>query len=163
MQQLQDATTREPASADGCARELLAAAPAVMRFIRREMRRHRQAGLTVPQFRALIFVSHTDGASVSAVAEHLGLSVPAASRMVTVLVKRGLMKRQSPSHDRRRVSLSLTRRGDAAFRKAHAATRVALARSLDVLPPKELSRIRRAMRAVGRVFAAENGSPNKVK
>ncbi|MBI4578561.1 MAG: MarR family transcriptional regulator, partial [Planctomycetes bacterium] len=90
MQQLRKATVRR-ASSGQCARHLLATVPVVMRFIRHEMRRHRRGGVTVPQFRALVFVSNHADASLSAMAEHLGLSLPAASRLVQGLVQRGLM------------------------------------------------------------------------
>ncbi|HEY3241717.1 MAG TPA: MarR family transcriptional regulator, partial [Phycisphaerae bacterium] len=94
-----------------CARELLAAVPAIMRFIRQEMRGHRQRPLTVPQFRSLVFLNMHEDASLSAVAEHVGLSLPAASRLVELLVKRGFIERRARSNDRRSVALTLTGRG----------------------------------------------------
>jgi DNA-binding MarR family transcriptional regulator len=155
MQQLRDATI-DGISADACARELLAGVPSIMRFLRSQMRRHRQSGLTVPQFRALVFVSQNGDASLSAMAEQLGLSLPAASRMVELLVQRGLMQRQARPNDRRCVSLSLTRRGGATFRTALRATQVALAERFEALSSRELSQINGAMRILGRLFAPEN-------
>ena len=128
-----------------------------MRFIRHEMRRNRQAELTVPQFRALIFVSHSENASLSEMAEHLGLSLPATSRMVESLVKRGWILRQNRSNDRRCVSLSLTTRGTAVLRAAVESTQVSLSARLKSLSPKELSAISEAMRILSRAFAPENG------
>jgi DNA-binding MarR family transcriptional regulator len=154
MQRLPTATNGR-APADRCARGVLIGVPAVMRFMRSQMRRHRQAELTVPQFRALVFASQNHDASLSAMAEHLGLSLPAASRMVDLLVKRGLMKRQARSGDRRSVSLSLTGRGSTVFRAALQATQVALAQRLRTLAADELSRVNGAMQILGRIFAPE--------
>src|SRR3982751_6748690 len=83
-----------------CGRELLDTVPLVMRVIRSHMRRHR-SGLTVPQFRTLCFVSTTDGSSLSAVAEFIGLSLPAMSRLVDGLVEQRLMDRRPCDDDRR--------------------------------------------------------------
>jgi len=162
MQQLRNTITSR-AAADRCARDLLAAVPAVMRFIKDQMRRHRQAELTVPQFRALVILSHHEDLSLSALAEHLGLSLPTASRLVELLVKRQLMHRQTLSNDRRRVSLSLTRRGQATFRTALAATQVALARSLATLSARELAQVSKASRVLNRVFAPEDRPADGVK
>ena len=159
MQPLQRVTTREALPAV-CADELLAAVPAVMRFIRQEMRRNRPAGLTVPQFRALIFLSHDDDPSVSAMAEHLGLSLPAVSRMVQLLVKRGLMERQASPADRRRVSLSLTRQGRRTFQLAFDATRAALAAAFTNLPRAELAGTISAMQVLNRLFATGDAKPS---
>jgi len=153
MQQLRGATIA-PVSADDCARELMAGVPVLMRFLRQQMRRHRQMELTVPQFRALIFVSHNGDASLSAMADHIGISPPAASRMVELLVRRGLMRRLARPNDRRCVSLSLTPRGRATFRKALRATQVALTRRFEKLSKRELAVGRGAMEILARLFEA---------
>src|ERR1700736_72793 len=120
MQSLQDASIR--ATADDCAREVLDVVPAVMRPLRQQMRSHRAAGLSIPQFRSLCFVERYDGASLSAVADHLDLSLPTVSRMVNGLVQRGYMQRRSSVDDRRHMSLSLRARGQAVMREARQAT-----------------------------------------
>ena len=155
MQQLRKSTVLR-VSSDHCARELLAGVPSVMRFIRHQMRGHRQAELTVAQFRALVFLSHNDAAALSALAEHIGLSLPATSRMVELLVKRGLIERQVRSSDRRCVSLSLTGRGKAIFRTALEATQAVLARRLDDLSAGELSLVSQAMGILSQVFSTES-------
>jgi len=146
-----------------CVKEVLTAVPTIMEFVRHQMRGHRQAELTVPQFRSLIFLSHSEDTSLSAGADHVGLSLPAASRMVDILVKRGLMDRQTTSADRRRVSLSLTQRGKAIFRSALDATEVALAQHLGKLPPRQLAQGGQAMKILARVFDPENCPLNSVK
>ena len=66
-----------------CARHVMETVPTLMRAIRKEMRSYREAGLSVPQFRLLIYLNRNEGVSLSDVAGHLGLSLPAMSRMVT--------------------------------------------------------------------------------
>jgi DNA-binding MarR family transcriptional regulator len=153
MQPLRTATSQ---LSDECARGLLVGIPAIMRFIRSHMRQGHQSDLTVAQFRALVFVSLNERPSLSQTAEHLGLSLPAASRMVDLLVRRRLMRRQARPEDRRRVVLSLTPRGRHTFTTAHQATQVALARTLERLSQRELARLNEAVRMLGLVFAPEN-------
>jgi len=162
MQQLQNRTDSR-VSCHRCARGLLTGVPSVMRFIRYQMRQHRQAELSVPQFRSLVFLSHNENASLSEMAEHLGLSLPATSRMVEMLVKRGWMRRRARSSDRRCISLSLTGRGRAVFRKALEATQVALRQRLKALSARELSLVSGAMQVLSRAFAPENCQQEALK
>ena len=94
--------------------------------------------------------------SLSLLAEQLGLSLPAASRLVQGLVRRGLLERRARSSDRRCVSLSLTAQGRATFKSALRATQAALARRFETLSASELTLVSQAMRILGRLFAAES-------
>lgn len=151
MQLLRDATNG--VTPDRCARELLAAVPLVMRYLRAQMRGRRGAELSVPQFRALFLIRDNHGTSVSDIAEHLGLSLPGASRTVDMLVKRGLVGRRAHTDDRRRLSLSLTARGRAALREAVDAAEQALARQFEPMSSQQLARLSRAMRLLAQTFA----------
>ena len=90
MQSLPLATNRH--SAGDCATDLLDSVPPVIWFIRRQMRDHRH-GLSLPQLRVLAKVHSQPTASLSAVAEHVGASLPTASRLVNGLVAKGLLAR----------------------------------------------------------------------
>ena len=162
MQQLRRGSNGR-VSPDRCAKELLLGIPTIMRFIRHQMRRHRHAELTIPQFRVLVFLSHSGDSTLSAAAEHVGLSLPAASRMVDLLVKRGLTTRRAQSRDRRRVSLALTRRGRAAFKAALRAAEKALAQSFQPLSRQELGQVVTAMRILNRVLATDNSHPHPAR
>src|SRR5579864_4497059 len=137
MQQMQPATT-EPPTAEACAALLLEIAPLVMRTIRTRMRGQRDAGLEVAQFRALGHVYRHPGVSLSALADHLGLSVPATSRLVEGLVARGYITREHSSSDRRSVELTIAPRGGDSFAAAREGTRAHLAGRLRSLTPAEL-------------------------
>jgi len=157
MQSLHDASNATTAA--DCARELLDVVPAVMRPLRQQMRSHRAAGLSVPQFRALCFVERYDGASLSAVADHLDLSLPTVSRMVNGLVERGYMQRRSSEDDRRHVSLSLRARGQAVMREARSATQSFLMQKLRHLTADQRQALVRAMDALREVFSQDMPHP----
>jgi len=157
MQSLQHASI--PAGAADCAREVLDVVPAVLRPIRQQMRRHRAAGLSIPQFRSLCFVERYDGASLSMVADHLDLSLPTVSRMVSGLVQRGYMQRKSSEDDRRHVSLSLRPRGQAVMREARSATQKFLSQKFEALPQEQREALIVAMQALRDVFEQEMPHP----
>ena len=151
MQQLQ-ALTHSALSAERCAAEVLESVPTVMRFIRAQMRRHRGPELSVPQFRALAFLRRNGGASLSALAEFLGLSRPATSRLVEGLVRKSFVIRQIPLRNRRLVSLALSARGQRTINAARQATERRLAQVVASLPPLERAAIQRALRILCEVF-----------
>jgi DNA-binding MarR family transcriptional regulator len=68
----------------------------------------RELQLSMPQMGTLHFLSAEGGQSVSAIAEHLNLSLAATSHLVDRLVQRDLLTRAEDPHDRRlkRVDLA---------------------------------------------------------
>src|SRR5690348_2467081 len=115
------------ARAERCAATIMETVPLVMRAIRAEMRRRRPADLSVPQFRALGFVRRNPGASLSEVAAHLGLTLPATSALIDLLVARELIVRALNPNNRRRVTLTLTPLGASTLGAAHADAQARLA------------------------------------
>ncbi|MGD0093437.1 MAG: MarR family transcriptional regulator [Planctomycetota bacterium] len=144
-------------STAACSKEVLDTIPLVMRTIRSEMRRQRQQDLSVPQFRTLGFVGHNPGASLSQVAEHVGLPLSSMSKTVDGLVERGLVAHGICRADQRRASLSLTGDGASVLEVARKATQARLAELLDPLPDGERTRVAEAMRFLQRAFAAGAG------
>lgn len=142
-------------SPDACAQEILEVVPAVMRAIRTEMRRHRTADLSVPQFRTLAFIDRKTDASLSDVAEHIGLTLPSMSKIVDGLVTRKLVTRQTHPNDRRRMTLALTARGLTALQTSRAATRACLAEDLATLSDRQREVIVQAMGILRPVFASQ--------
>ena len=138
---------------DACATEVLDVVPTVMRFIRTEMRSHRAPGLSVPQFRTLMYVHRHREASLTEVAEHLGLTPASTSTLVEGLTRRALLVRAASASDRRRICLSLTAGGQSAMESIRRETRATLAGALSSLAPSELQAVGRAMTALRRTFA----------
>jgi DNA-binding MarR family transcriptional regulator len=135
-----------------CARELLEVVPVVMHSIRAAMRRYRAGDLSVPQFRTLLFIRRNPGASLSDVAEHLGLTLPSASKKIDGLVARNLVKRQGSEDDRRRIRLTLTSNGEAMLIRARRETQAHLEQRLAVLPETKIEEVIRAMQCLRPVF-----------
>lgn len=140
-------------SPSDCAQELLEVAPLVMHVIRAEMRRQRTPDLRVPQFRTLAFLSRQAGASLSEAAEHIGLTRPAMSILVDGLVTRKLVARQPAPQDRRRVTLTLTGRGQSLLATAGHEAQAQLANRLAVLPEADRTLIVEAMHKLRPLFA----------
>lgn len=141
------------ADKETCAREILETVPAVMRFIRTQIRQSGK-GVTLPQFRTLTFINRTPDAPLSAAAEHLGLSNPAMSRLVDGLVRSGLVKRSAASTNRRQLALSITPKGREMLECVRGAVRSQLADSMDGLAKEELEAVSHAMTIMRAVFDA---------
>jgi MarR family transcriptional regulator for hemolysin len=143
-------------SPDACAQEVLDVVPVVMRSIRAELRRHRAADLSVPQFRTLAFIDRNVDASLSDVAEHIGLTLPSISKIVDGLVTRKFVTRQTSATDRRRMTLALTARGQTALHASRAATRTCLAEDLATLSVRQREIIVQAMGILRPVFTSQS-------
>ena len=139
---------------DDCAHEILEVIPLVMRVIRSEMRQRRAEGLTVPQFRALLYVDRMPGTSLSEVAEYLGLTLPSTSALVDGLVTRELLLRQSDRQDRRRMTLNLTPEGKSQLEIAQEGTQRQLVERISGLSDAERSKIVEVMRLLRPLFTA---------
>jgi len=144
-----------------CAGEIMEAVPVVMRFLRAETRRHGTPFLSVPQFRALVFLYRHPGASLSSAAEHLGVTCPTASVLVDRLVRRGLVDRAACPLERRRLALTLTVTGAQHLQQARDATRTRVASLLAGLSAVELRKIMEGVTLLEKVFkeaVTEHGS-----
>ena len=142
-------------SAENCAADLMDAVPLVMRFIRSEMRKHRDTDISVPQFRALVFINRNPETSLNAVANHLGLTPPTTCVLVDSLVERGFVDKQPSREDRRRVKLALLDKGKRSLESAQRATRENLAKKIESIAPIERETISRAMEILRKTYATE--------
>jgi len=166
MKQAADAPAARPAPTVGAARHgrpaaseaadaILEAVPAAMRAIRGRMRDGRPAGLSVPQFRALLHVRRNPGSSLSDLAEHLGTSLPATSELVARLVAQGLVARLPDPASRRRLRLTLTAAGADDLADAEARTRAWLEELLAGQPAGELARLVTSLEDLRRLLAPD--------
>jgi DNA-binding MarR family transcriptional regulator len=152
MQPLPDASDGrlKPRRAD-CAAEVFEAVPPVIWYLRRQMRAQRK-GLSIPQFRALYLIQAQPAANLSAVAEHLGISLPATSRLIGGLQTRGLVQRRDRKDDRRQLELAITARGAGVLSAARAATLASMREELSGLDNVQRELVVRAMRLLRGVF-----------
>jgi len=139
-------------ASDKAARELLEVIPVIMKDIRSEMRSRRPHDLTVPQFRTLAFVDRNEGASLSAVANHMGLTLPSTSRLVDGLIARGMLTREDNPADRRRLKLGVTNHGLTILETSRRGTLTYLANKIASLSAEDREVIAKAMKAMRSVF-----------
>ena len=135
-----------------CAHIVLQVVPQVMQLIRSEVRSGRDAELSVLQLRALAYLYRRPGAPLSALAEHVGLTLPSMSSQVSGLVGRGLIDRSVSELDRRYVTLTLTSEGEAVFRAAYLHAEGRVAHVLQSLSETERATVVAAMEILARVF-----------
>ncbi|HEU4763432.1 MAG TPA: MarR family transcriptional regulator [Gemmatimonadales bacterium] len=117
----------------------------VSRLIRAEARRNRPAGLTLSEFRALAYLEAYSGATLTELAEYVGLRLPTASKLVEALRKGGNLTRREDPADRRRTLLALTPKGKSRVDEAMRVVRAHLRERLSGLSPDEQDLVRRAM------------------
>ena len=72
---------------------------------------HRPPELTLTQMRALGFLIGTPGASLSELAEDIGLQMPTTSKVVEELVQQGRVVREVVPGNRRKLTLNITADG----------------------------------------------------
>jgi DNA-binding MarR family transcriptional regulator len=137
---------------DECSREVLEVVPLVMRDIRNQLRKHGATEISVPQFRVLNFLSRSEGASLSKVAEYTGLTLPSMSALVDSLVAGGLVTRQTDPEDRRRMTLTLTEGGQAKLKSARALTANYLSQKLRQLSAADRMTVTKCMNVLRTVF-----------
>jgi len=136
-----------------CATAVLDAAPPVIWFIRHHMRSHRK-GLSLPAFRTLAMVDQQPAVSLSAVAEHLGCSLSAASRCVGGLVNKEFLARTGCRGDRRQMALAITPHGRAVLDVAWSATQREMEAQLGKLPATQQAKLAAGMGVLQSVFGS---------
>lgn len=135
------------------ASQLIDTVPLVMQALRGEIRGHRPAEFSVPQFRVLAYLSRNPGAALTDLANHIGLMRPTMSKMVDNLVRRGWIDRETSAEDRRYMRLCLTHQGRTAIDAAKNEMRKGLADTLSSLSTRERDSVVMAMQLLRRVFA----------
>jgi DNA-binding MarR family transcriptional regulator len=126
--------------------------PFTMRMIRGHMREGRAEGVSVPQFRTLLYVARNPGTDLSSVAEHLGASMPAVSELVSRLVRDGLLIRELDPASRRRIRLTISPEGEQQYTESRGRTLDWIAERLAGSSPEQLERIALALQELRTAF-----------
>ena len=130
----------------------------LMQFVYTEVKSRQPPNLSVSQFRALAFLKHRPGASLSEVAEYVGTSPPSTSKMIDGLVERDLVVRQTSATDRRRITLTLTAQGGSILESVRQGIQTRVAAMLRRLPEADRATIVQAMQAVRPVCIPVEGN-----
>lgn len=129
--------------------------PKAMREIRLELRSNRQYGLSVPQFRILAHLWSKGSTNNKRLAEDLGVSVAAMSRMIQYLVERDLVSRKG-GHDRREVQIELSKNGHRIYEGIRSKTRARMAAKFDQLSLQEQNALELGFEVLRRVVIGES-------
>ncbi|MGI8556896.1 MAG: MarR family winged helix-turn-helix transcriptional regulator [Solirubrobacteraceae bacterium] len=102
--------------------------------------------LSVTQLRTLGVLEHRDvEPSVKQLSELIGLSLPATSRNVDGLLRRGLLERQEDGHDRRVKRLCLTAAGRELVQRVDAARLAGMQQFTETLTEQQRTRLSGAL------------------
>jgi DNA-binding MarR family transcriptional regulator len=151
--------TRMATTPDEAAEAVLEAIPPAMRAIKERMRSARAANLSVSQFRMLLFVRRHPGTDLSAVADHMGTTLPSASQLMSRLVAAGMLARTVHPTERRHLQLSLTESGAAALVECDRRTREWLRDRLAGASPDQLERLQTALTDLLVLIEGAPGAP----
>ncbi|MEH2394555.1 MAG: MarR family transcriptional regulator [Nostoc sp.] len=139
-------------TSEECATRVMDTVPLMMRFIRADMRAHSAAFLSIPQLRSLAFINRNPGASLSDLAEHLGVTSATASATIERLVQRDFVQRIAHPQERRRVLLNLTEDGKHHLKQSQDQTRAHITDLLKGLTEEQISNIEEGLTLLKNVF-----------
>ncbi|MFE5812715.1 MarR family winged helix-turn-helix transcriptional regulator [Streptomyces sp. NPDC056479] len=114
--------------------------------------------LSPRQIRALRAVRGRPALNVTALAEHLRIGLPTASRLCDRLEAAGLLRRSVRPGDRREVRLEVTDQGRVFLSDVTEGLSVRLATALDGVPPSRLEQVLRAFDEAGLSAGTEPGT-----
>jgi len=128
--------------------QFLAVVPRAMRVIRQQMRALARPSFSVPHFRIMGRL-YRGPATASELAEIQGVSMPAMSRMVDSLVKRGYLERTQTSRDRRHIHLHHSKKGRLEFERIRRIVQSHLAESVSMLKPADKKALKTGLEILG--------------
>ena len=106
----------------------------------------------MPQFRTLAFLGRNEDPMLADVATFLGLTPPAASKLVDTLVAAKLVTREEGMIDRRRVALKLTPAGLRRYTQLVGDAESSLAERIQNITPSVRQDVIRGLEALHSVF-----------
>jgi DNA-binding MarR family transcriptional regulator len=144
-----------------CASTILDTIHVIWRSVGGEMRKEAPKELSMQQFRAMRGIERLEGPSVSQLAERMGTTLSAASRLVEGLVEKGYVERETAGDDRRRLVLGLTEQGQKELESVHIKAAGFLADKLQAMTPTECAVVNLAMDLLRAQIAASQNEPGK--
>ena len=106
-------------------------------------------GLSFTQIKAAQFLADAEAPlSLGAVGDHLGLSLPAVSRAVDGLVKRGLVTRKEDPADRRSKRIVITPRGRRLYERMHEIRAAGVREFVEGLDPEDRDALLKGLRPI---------------
>jgi DNA-binding MarR family transcriptional regulator/GNAT superfamily N-acetyltransferase len=110
---------------------------------------------SLTEARVLYEIAHRHGPTATALCSELGLDAGYLSRMIRGFERRGLIRREASSRDRRESHIRLTARGRTAFASLNRRQQQQIAVMLAQLSRNDCSELAAAMNAIERVLARQ--------
>jgi len=151
--------TSRQITSEKCAASVMETIPLAMRFIRADIRSRNSTTMSVPQFLSLAFLDHNPGASLSDLAEHLGVTRATASANTERLVQRDFVHRCDDPKERRRIVLNLTEAGKLHLEECRAQTRERISELLNSLTEQQIVLIEEGLTLLKEVFEENSFEP----
>lgn len=107
--------------------------------------------LTFVQFRILGFL-YFDDANNKMLSESVGLTVPATSRAVAALTKRGFVESTKSPTDKREVRVALTKTGRDVFKQAQSCLAQKMSERMNVASAEQSKRMQAGLIALKEIF-----------
>ncbi|MEO5814650.1 MAG: MarR family transcriptional regulator [Gemmatimonadaceae bacterium] len=117
----------------------------VLDMVKTAVGRQPASGLTLTQMRSLGFLVGSPGASLSELADDLGLQMPTTSKVVEEMVRQKWIVREVVPGNRRKLTLRITAKGRKAVAKAAEPAMTRMAELLAQLTTKERQTVERAV------------------
>lgn len=146
-------------TSEKCAARVMETIPLAMRFIRADIRSRNSTTMSVPQFRTLAFLDRNPGASLSDLAEHLGVTRATASANTERLVQRDFVHRCDDPKERRRVVLNLTEAGKVHLEECRGQTRSRISDLLNSLTEEQIVLIEEGLTLLKDVLEEDSFEP----
>lgn len=129
------------------AHNFLQVIPKAMQIVRKEVRNVSKPNLTIAQFRVLANVKNGI-VHISDIAEHHGVSQPAMSKLVEVLVQKKYLSRICDSEDKRAKKLILTPEGKKAFLQVKKDASNSFSNKLNSISDKEIKQMIKSLELI---------------
>ncbi|MCA1818735.1 MAG: MarR family winged helix-turn-helix transcriptional regulator [Thermoplasmatota archaeon] len=147
--------TRPAPTPEACAAQVVDTTLEILCTIRSQLRAEGQVDITMAQFRTLIRLKTQPGCSLTDLADDIGVSPPAVSKLIDGLVERGLVERSVQADDRRRIGLVVSPAGLRALALLRAAVQARVAARLADLAPEERRTLHDALQRVAAAVAVK--------
>lgn len=141
-----------------CAANLMDSFHVMMHAVHSDKRRQMPKELSLQQFRAMRIIMENEGTSLSNVADHLGNTLSATSKLIDGLVDRGYVLRGTARDDRRKLILEVTDSGASKLDSIHMEVISTLSEKLESLTPNECAMIDLAMEIMRRALISGRGA-----
>lgn len=127
------------------ASQFIQVSPLMIRTVKTEIRAAADGRLTHAQYRILANINRGTNTTVGQIAIDHGVSQPSMSKMVDLLVKKGLIIRSAFSSDRRQIVLRLSSKGLALFTDLRSTAAESLSVKIDQLSKSEQQDLKKSL------------------